>query len=325
MNGKLNLGISGFGGFGQNLSKQFQSIDQVNIVGVFDHVESARNIAKEQGFQTYDSLEKLLDVKELDALAIASANIAHEKECLLALKAKKHIFIEKPVALNLESYDEILKQAKITNVVTHIDFTFRFQEDVTKLIQLVRSGEIGDPLSFYVNITRGFGLWSAGKRHNAIAHPEISGGWNIHHNIHGLDILLQMAGSKVVQVYAKNLRSTNDAPSEEINLGLLTFEGGGVGFIGDSISIMPGREFRCIGSLGTVLLREDKMVLQKEDGAIKMFEVSKLKNLRGSLLAFVQAALDLGNDNISLEEGRHSLEVSCAMNKSSDESRIIQL
>ncbi len=325
MNGKLNIGIVGFGGFAQNLCRQFQSIDQVNIVGVFDREEKCRKKAEEQGFQAFDSLEKMLNIKELDACAIATANIAHEKECLLTLKAGKHVFIEKPAALNLESYDAILKQAKVANVITHIDFTLRFQEDIARFIQLIRSGEIGDPLSFYVNISRGFGLWSAGKRHNAIAHPEVSGGWNIHHNIHGLDILLQMAGSKVTQVYAKNIKSVGDAPSEEIILGLLTFAGGEVGFIGDSISIMPGLELRCVGTDGSVLLREDKMVWQLESGEVKMFEVSRLKNLKGSCLAFVQAVLGLGHDNISLEEGYHSLEVSLAMNKSSDENRIIQL
>ena len=322
---KVKLGIIGYGPFGQGVTRCFLETQQVEIVGVYNRGEEKRRLAEEHGYAAYADLADLLAVEGLQAVAVASANCVHAEQCIASAEAGKHIFAEKPLTLDLDSYDAVTAAAESAGVVTHIDFTMRYGALTSRLIEICRSGRLGRLLTLWVRRVRGYGLWSAGARHSAIEDPARSGGWNIHHNVHGTDLLMTMAGERVVEVYARNLRSAADTPTDEINVAVLTFADGAVGTVGDSTSILREGYYGAIGTAGTVLLHADKLTVKMEDGTQAVEEAPSEKALVASCRAFVDACLGRGTGNIPFDRGRHCLEVLLAMNRSSDEGRIIRL
>jgi 1,5-anhydro-D-fructose reductase (1,5-anhydro-D-mannitol-forming) len=326
MNKTLKVGIAGYAPFGKNLANHFKAIDGVEIAGVFNRGEERRKQAEADGFQTFDDYGKLLALPGLDAVVIATANLVHAEQCMAAARAGKHVFCEKPLALDLESYDRIVSTCRSAGVITHLDFTMRFGAGTRRFAELVRGGHFGRILSLWVRRCRGYGLWAAGKRHPDIVHPEVSGGWNLHHNVHGTDMLLYLAGSRVTEVYCKQLKSAADTPCEEIILAMVTFASGALGYVGDSISIQREDYLGVIGEKGSAVVRHGgEIVIKMEDGRETTEVVPVEKGYSRACQAFTDACLGKGNGNIPFEEGRHSLEVLLAMNRSAAQGQIVRL
>lgn len=326
MSRTLKVGIAGYAPFGKNLAMQFKALEDVEIVGVFNRGEERRKLAEADGFRTFGDYGTLLSHPGLDAVVIATANLVHAEQCMAAARAGKHIFCEKPLALDLESYDRIVSTCRSAGVVTHLDFTMRFGSVTHRFAELVRGGHFGRILSLWVRRSRGYGLWAAGKRHPDIVHPEVSGGWNLHHNVHGTDMLLYLAGSRVTEVYCKQLKSAADTPCEEIILAMVTFASGALGYVGDSISIQREDYLGVIGEKGSAVIRHGgEIVIKMEDGTETTEVVPVEKGVDRACRSFVDACLGRGSRNIPFEEGRHSLEVLLAMNRSAEQGQIVRL
>lgn len=326
MNSKLNVGIVGYGPFGQGIGGILKSLPDVRVLGVFNRGEERRRQAAADGFQVFADYGEMLSAPDLDAVAIVTANCVHAEQCIAAAVAGKHIFCEKPLALDLASYDAVLDACRRAGVVTHLDFTMRFGSATRAFLDVVHSGQLGRILTLWVRRCRGFGLWAAGKRHPDIVHPEISGGWNIHHNVHGTDLLLHLVRQKVVQVYCAQRKSNADTPCEEIILSLLTFADGAVGYVCDSTSILREDFAGVIGDKGTAVLQGDgQLIVKMEDGTETIRQVPPQKGLAASCQAFANTCLGRTAANIPFVDGRHGMEVLLAMNISASKRRIVKL
>jgi myo-inositol 2-dehydrogenase/D-chiro-inositol 1-dehydrogenase len=283
-------------------------------------------LAETHGLRAFADYAELLAQPGLQALAIATANIAHADQCIAAARAGKHIFCEKPLTLDLATFDRIVTACNQAGVVTHLDFTLRYGNGARRLYNEIRSGRLGCPLSLWVQRCRGYGLWAAGKRHPDIVHPEVSGGWNLHHNVHGTDLLLHLAGERVTEVYCKQVRSAPEAPCEELINALVTFSSGAIGHVSDSISIQREEYMGVIGERGSALLKHGgEFTVKMEDGSQTQESIALERGLTAACLAFVDACLGRGNDNIPIAAGRHGLEVLLAMNRSAAEGRAVSL
>jgi predicted dehydrogenase len=326
MTQRLRLGIAGYADFGQSLAAAFRSLPEVEIVGVFNRGEERRRVAEVHGLRTFADYAELLAQPGLQAVAIATANIAHADQCIAAARAGKHIFCEKPLTLDLATFDAILAACDQAGVITHLDFTMRYGNGVRRMFNEVRSGRLGRPLSLWVNRCRGYGLWVAGKRHPDIVHPEVSGGWNLHHNVHGTDLLLHLAGERVTDVYCKQVRSAPEVPCEELISALLTFADGAIGQVSDSISIQREEYMGVIGERGSALLKHGGgFTVMMEDGSQTQEAIVPAKGLASACRAFVATCLGQAKDHIPFAAGRHCLEVLLAMNRSAAEGRAVSL
>jgi predicted dehydrogenase len=326
MTARLRLGIAGYAGFGQHLAATFRALPEVEIVGVYNRGEERRRAAEAHGLRAFADYDELLAQPGLQAVAIATANLAHAGQCIAAARAGKHIFCEKPLTLDLATFDAILAACETAGVITHLDFTMRFGSGSRRLIHEVHSGRLGRPLSLWVQRCRGYGLWAAGKRHPDIVHPEVSGGWNLHHNVHGTDLLLHLAREPVTEVYCKQVRSAPEAPCEELISALLTFASGAIGQVSDTISIQREEYLGVIGDRGSALLKHGgEFAVKLEDGSQTQEAIVPDKGLDAACRAFVAACLGQGRGNIPFAAGRHCLEVLLAMNRSAAEGRAVSL
>lgn len=118
----LKVGIIGVGHLGRIHLQQWLQIDGVDLVGFFDPFDENASKAIEMGASRFNSVEELILAS--DAIDIVSTTTAHYELACLALKHKKHVFIEKPITHTLEEANQLLtliNQAGVKGQVGHVE------------------------------------------------------------------------------------------------------------------------------------------------------------------------------------------------------------
>jgi len=104
-----------------------------------DEVRAAT--AKEFGYEaSFPSLEEALQALSFDAVVITTPTFTHRMLAVLAASAGKHIFLEKPMALNLEECDEIVAAAERAGVLLQIGFMRRFDPEFVAAAARIEAG-----------------------------------------------------------------------------------------------------------------------------------------------------------------------------------------
>ncbi|HEX7758767.1 MAG TPA: Gfo/Idh/MocA family oxidoreductase [Caulobacteraceae bacterium] len=110
MSGRLRAGVVGAGVFGGYHAAKYAALGGVDLVGVFDpHPDRTLALAERFGGRPFDSLGALLEA--VDVVSIASPATTHAKSALAALRAGRHVYVEKPIATDLADADAILGEA----------------------------------------------------------------------------------------------------------------------------------------------------------------------------------------------------------------------
>ncbi|MGC9004216.1 MAG: Gfo/Idh/MocA family protein, partial [bacterium] len=146
---KLRVGIIGVGGIAQAHMQGYAKLkDKVDLVAFCDTIpERAEKGAKEYGSRNakvFTDYREMLEMKDLDAVDICTPNKFHAPQAIDALKAGKHVFCEKPMALNTEEAEAMVKTAKETGLKLSVGYPSRFSDDSQLLKSIIESGELGE-------------------------------------------------------------------------------------------------------------------------------------------------------------------------------------
>ena len=110
-----------------------------------------------------DDLDTLCANPNIDAVTIASANSAHANQAIIALSHGKHVFCEKPLAMNDSEADAMLKAAKMSGKIHQVAFTFRYNYGIRELKRRIAAGDIGTPFHTRIQYDRWDGLASTSR------------------------------------------------------------------------------------------------------------------------------------------------------------------
>jgi len=120
---QVRIGIIGVGHLGQHHVKHYKTLDNVELIGVFDiNRKRSSEISKKFDVKVFDDLNSIL--KEVDALSIVTNTEHHYRIAEKCLRSKKHVFIEKPITAVIEEADMLLsiaEQNKVLIQVGHIE------------------------------------------------------------------------------------------------------------------------------------------------------------------------------------------------------------
>lgn len=130
-------------------------------------VDPATQILDETGAQfgidgRYTSLEEALDKAAVDAVVITTPTFTHRDLAVLAAERGKHVFLEKPMAMNLDECDEILAACERNGVHLQIGFMRRFDPEFVAAAERIAAGEIGEPM-LIKSLTHGPGCRRRGR------------------------------------------------------------------------------------------------------------------------------------------------------------------
>jgi predicted dehydrogenase len=97
---------------------------------------------------SYDDLERILTQAQIDAVYIATPNTLHRQYALRAAAAGVHVLCEKPLATSVAECEEIAQACAAAKVKLMVAYRLHFEAATLRAIELVKSGEIGEPRVF---------------------------------------------------------------------------------------------------------------------------------------------------------------------------------
>ena len=155
---RIRIGLIGYGGIGRVHAAAYRAIpfhyglpaDSIEIVGVATtRRETAERAAAEIGCDFFtDDYRELLRRPDIDAVDICTPNNSHHEIVLAAAEAGKHIYCEKPLAMNVAEAASMANAVRKARVKAQVTFNFRFLPAVTRARQLVDAGFLGRLFSF---------------------------------------------------------------------------------------------------------------------------------------------------------------------------------
>ncbi len=131
----------GCGQWGKNIARNLSNLGALHAV-CDSNPAAAHKISSEYGVPA-KSLQEVLGDGACEAIALASPAAMHSEHVRHALKAGKHVFVEKPLALNMSDGYELARLARKRSRVLMVGHLLRYHPHVLKLIDLVREGELG--------------------------------------------------------------------------------------------------------------------------------------------------------------------------------------
>ena len=108
------------------------------------NLEAAQKVAEENGIpQSFGDVSEMLSVNEIDAVSIIVPNKFHAPLAIQALNAGKHVFCEKPPALNAAEVVEMIDVAKSAGKELMFNFNNRARPESYAIVDKINAGEIG--------------------------------------------------------------------------------------------------------------------------------------------------------------------------------------
>jgi predicted dehydrogenase len=155
----IGLAVVGAGYWGPNLVRNFASSPQyrLNWLCDLDKSRAVRVLGPYSTVAATDDLDVVLADEQVDAIAIATPAGTHLDIALAAMRAGKHVLIEKPLAATYADGVRLVEEADRAGLTLMCDHTFCYTPAVRKIRELVHSGEIGD-LHFFDSVRINLGL-----------------------------------------------------------------------------------------------------------------------------------------------------------------------
>jgi myo-inositol 2-dehydrogenase/D-chiro-inositol 1-dehydrogenase len=213
----VRVGVIGVGRIGSMHAELLaRRIPGTSVPAIYDaHAETARNLAEALGVPVAASLDEMLG-GDADAVAICSSTDTHVDLIVAAAQAGKAIFCEKPLSLDLHELDRALAAVADAGVPFQIGFNRRFDPAHQAVRDAVVSGEVGDP-----HVVR---ISSRDPAPPPLDYVRTSGGLFLDMTIHDFDMARYVAGSEVVEVYARGAVRVDPAFGEagDVDTALIT-------------------------------------------------------------------------------------------------------
>ena len=183
MRTEYKIGIIGYGGFGQFLHHAWQSHEQVDVIAVADIQKPVIIPDKIKFYTDYDTIIKN---PELDIISVATPPDTHSQIAFAALKAGKHVLVEKPMALNIADAQEYKNRSRKANKIVMVDYMLRFNPIIMAIKALGNKGLFGELRRAAVenyaqdeSLNPGHWFWD----------HSISGGIFVEHGVHFFDLI----------------------------------------------------------------------------------------------------------------------------------------
>jgi predicted dehydrogenase len=154
----VGIGMIGYGGIGRVHAMGYRSLpfhyglpaDSIQLVGVATtRPETAQAAAAEIGCDYWtDDYRRLLARPDIEAVDVCVPNHMHAEIVLAAAAAGKHIYCEKPLAMNVAEARAMVAAVQAAGIITQMTFNFRFVPAVLRAQQLVQEGFLGRIFSF---------------------------------------------------------------------------------------------------------------------------------------------------------------------------------
>ncbi len=262
MTSPLRIGIVGLGRLGQRHAQALAfSTRNCVLTAACSPVEAEQAYAREQlGIQqVYSRYEDLLASPDVDAVVLVTPTSLHADQAIAALQAGKHVFVEKPLALNLPDCERVLAEAeKHPDLIAMVGFVRRFDPSYRAAQASVAAGDIGRPF-----IVRSQTCDQNDPEGFFVKFAPTSGGIFMDCSVHDIDLARWMLGRpKALRAFATGTIALHPglAACGDVDNGIavVEFEGGAKAVLYASRTMAHGHETstEVIGTAGKLTIGE---------------------------------------------------------------------
>lgn len=218
----LNVAVVGCGYWGPNLIRNFNSLSSCTVKMVCDASEDRLSHMKllYPQVETTTEFGRVIGDEDIDAVVIATPVFFHHKMAAKSLRAGKHTFIEKPMALSVAECEELIEIAGKKKLVLMVGHTFIYSTPVRKIKEIIDSGDLGEIQ--YI---------SARRLNLGLFQKEINVAWDL--APHDISIILYVMKEKLEYVNCQGKAHINPAV-EDVTTMSLNFADGGFAIIQSS-------------------------------------------------------------------------------------------
>ncbi|MCF7688861.1 MAG: Gfo/Idh/MocA family oxidoreductase [Cephaloticoccus sp.] len=256
---ELGFGIIGSGMIANYHALAISECAGARLVGVASrNAATAETLATKHGAAVHTTdIAALVAREDIQVICITTPSGAHLEPALAALRAGKHLVIEKPLEITVERVDELLAAAARAGVVVAPIFQARFGANARLIKTALETGRFGRLVlaSAYVKWHRATAYYQGWKGTKALD----GGGATMNQGIHGIDLLQWFAGMPV-EVFGRTTRRVHTGiESEDTAVATLRYADGALGTIETSTAAWPGwsRRIELCGEQGSVCLEDD--------------------------------------------------------------------
>lgn len=224
---KLKWGIVGLGRFTEHsFLPAIKSVRKSTVTSLCSRdFNRAKELAEKFGvpnyFNNYDEFLK----SDIDVVYVASANAFHHEQVIKAANSGKHIFCEKPLALNSKQAEEMIEAAKRNNVLFAVNYVHHFHPLVLKAKELLKDQRLGKLVSVHVNFNIDFP-----PDNNFRFKKELSGGGALRDiGTHMID-LLRFFGGEIIEIDGVVDNLIYQSEVDDFASSIVKFEKGGYGY-----------------------------------------------------------------------------------------------
>lgn len=328
---QLNAAVVGLGWWGKVIINTLKDSSRLRVATAVDVNPAAEKWARSQGLAFTTDFQAAVEDRGLDAMILCTPHSLHTEQVVRAAQAKKHVFCEKPLALNYRDALASVSACKSNGVVLGLGHELRFTPPMAELRRMLQAGELGtlvqSEATFSGVVNHQEGNWRISSS-EAPGGPPMTG-----KGIHALDLCVSVHGP-AARVFASLKQSSRAVPNGDTLGLLLTFKSGANALISALWSSPFANRFTVFGTQGWAEVR-DKAHPQKADGwtlttcmrdeKIKTVEYPAMSPVLANLEAFADAAAGRAAYPISHTEMLADIAALEAIGKSAVSERIVDV
>lgn len=335
---KLNIAVVGAGIYGKNHLDAFSTNPNVNLVAVCDlNKEIADKFSAEYGIKGYYDQEEMLEKEEIDAVSVATPDPYHKEPVMIAIKHKKHVLVEKPLATTSEDAYEIIEAAKEAGVRVMVDYHKRWDPASIAVKNKLSDPATGKPVRGYMKMDNIYDVALNWLKWSGKSSP-------VHFvGTHCYDIIRWYMGCEVTQVYAvghKGILQSKGIDTYDSITAILEFENGCTWTV-ENAWILPNGFAKADDGRTEILCENEMIRVDSQKRGVEFFNDQKLstpnicfiQQYEGRVLGF---GIDPMNDFVdclinekpflaNLEDGLEAELIAEAVHKSADTRQVVKI
>jgi predicted dehydrogenase len=232
---KVRLALVGIGSWAHVIANAVKRSGQAELVTCYTRsAERRRSFGETYGCDADESLESLLQRRDVDGVYLTTPNAFHAEQTLLAARHGKHVMVDKPIANTLADGRAMIEACRNAGVVLMIGHDIRRLAGNRRLKRLLAEGVLGDPIMAESNFSHDLGFHLTPDKFRWRGDDTgCPGGALMSMGIHHADTLSYLLGP-VESAFAYFSHLYIPAEVEDVNLTVLRFASGVLGYIGCS-------------------------------------------------------------------------------------------
>ncbi|MDJ0332963.1 Gfo/Idh/MocA family oxidoreductase [Planococcus sp. S3-L1] len=336
----MNFAIIGCGFIAKKHALAISNISGANLIAVCDRIPGTMDYYIESyGATPYtDSVEMLKD-SLIDIVCICTPSGLHAAITEEVAAAKKHIVLEKPIAMTLDETNRIINAAKINGVKLTIVHPNRFRtvvQEAKKILDQKMLGKISH-INCLVNWNRGQEYYDQAPWRGTKVHD---GGVLMNQAIHNLDLLLWFMG-KPNEIFSMDATRLRDIEAEDVSTGVIRFESGALANVQASVTVYPKNfeeSLTIFGEKGTIKIGgSNALYFEKlEVEGLNDYQIEEIINRverdpwgipgHQRIIEEMIHAIEKNHDPaVTGEDGKRALELVLAFYKSAQSKKLVSL